>query len=55
MFCNENRGGFLVDGLITEATKRSEETDTDNSSPPDADPFDQGKYEPPRHRVEKEL
>lgn len=53
MICNENDWEFLVDELITDATKRSEETDTDNSSPPDADPFDQGKFEPPRHRAEK--
>ena len=55
MICNENDRGFLVDALLTDATKRSKQSDADNGSPPDADPFAQGKYEPPRHRAEKEL
>lgn len=55
MICNENDWGFLVDELITDATKRREQSDTDNSSSPDAEPLEQGKDEPPRYQVEKEM
>ena len=55
MICNENDRGFLVDALLTDVTKRSEQSDADNSGSPDADPLDQRKDEPPRYQVEKEL
>ena len=55
MICNENDLGFLVDELITDATKRYKQSDADNSGSSDADPLDQRKDEPPRYQVEKEM
>ena len=55
MICNENDLGFLVDELITDATKRHKQSDADNSGSPDTEPLEQGKDEPPRYQVEKEM
>lgn len=55
MICDENDWGFLVDELITDATKRHKQSDADNSGSPDDDHLDQRKDEPPRYKVEKEL
>ena len=42
-----------VDEIIASATKRCEQSD--NSSSPDAESLAEGKDEPPRYQVEKEL
>ena len=55
MICNEDDRGFLVDALLTDVTKRSEQTDACNSSSPDAESLAEGKDKPPRYQVEKEL
>lgn len=39
--------------IIAVATKRRKQSD--NSSSPDAEPLEQGKDEPPRYQVEKEM